>query len=74
MNEVTLRLIDLNKRILHKKATQKEKDEYVKILLDNKVITEDCYNDYLINNKSESLMRIILLVGSSYVLTCVLYD
>ncbi|ATA94669.1 hypothetical protein CGC54_10165 [Capnocytophaga canimorsus] len=57
------RLYYLNDKISQEKASDEEKDEYVRILRDNGTITNDQYDKYLQSKNGDDLLKIILLVG-----------
>ena len=57
------RLLHLKRLIDNNQATISDKNEYMKILLQNGSITQNQYNSYMINQNSEEIVRAALTIG-----------
>ncbi len=57
----------LYKRIKEKKATKREKDEYMRIMHDEGLISDEQYRRYSTGNDNDWLIAIAVLAGAAFI-------
>ncbi len=57
-------LYNLNKKINDGTSSKEDKEDYVKVLRDTNIITQEQYNNYESQTDNNNLFKAILLVGA----------